>query len=562
MKNRQIFLISLSLILINNINAQKLNWSTYFGGNGDEEGRGLVTDASGNVYLTGWTTSTGISTDGSLFSGVYDAFLSKFSDDGKLLWTTYFGGSNMENAFGIAIDKFGGIYICGSTASTNGIATNGAYQTKPGGFTDAFLAKFSSNGTHVWSTYFGGEEDDQASAIAVDSFANIYITGFTLSTTGIATTGAYNTHYGGGRDNGFLAKFDSAGSIKWATYYGGNQNDYSSVVTADNLGNVYIAGYCSSSNGIATAGAFRTSVGGFYDGFLAKFTDSGALQWGTYFGNNGDDECEGICTDTMGNVYITGNTSSDSGIATNGAYQTSYSGGYDVFLAKFGGNGALKWCTYYGGTGNDFTWNMDMGRDQDISITGYTDSQTGIANSGAYQVSEAGMNDAYAAQFDQDGNLAWASYFGGTDNDNGYAVNADQSGNVYISGVTSSTSGIATPGAYSDTLNGSTDAFLAKFSSLASGIKKVLEYPGTIQVFPNPVSDLVTIAYTQNKTSFVRAELFDITGKSITVLEDHTQSEGSHSYILDTNTLGLKTGVYYLRLSMNYGISYATIIKQ
>ena len=561
LKKRIILLIVLSLICMNKSYPQKLQWSTYFGGAGDEEGRALATDTAGNVYLTGWTTSTGISTDGTLFSGVYDAFLSKFNKDGNLVWATYFGGGDIENAFGIAIDRSGSIYICGSTASSDGIATKGAYQTKLGGFTDGFLAKFNSNGKRIWSTYYGGAENDQVSSIAIDSAANVYIVGFTLSATGIATAGAYNTQYGGGRDNGFLAKFDSSGSIMWATYYGGTRNDYSSAVTPDNIGNVYIAGYSSSPEGIATAGAFRTSVGGFYDAFLAKFTDKGQLLWGTYFGSNGDDEIGGICTDPLGNVYISGNTSSDSGLATNGAYQTSYSGGYDIFLAKFSGSGALKWCTYYGGTGNDFTWNMDISRNQEISITGYTNSRTGISTSGTYQVSEAGMNDAYVAQFDLDGNLTWSSYFGGSDNDNGYGVKDDQAGNVYIAGVTSSLSGIASSGAHSNTLSGSSDAYLAKFSSSASGINKEAKNTEALQLYPNPVSGFVTLAYSLIQASPVRIELFDINGKLISVPEYQMQSEGSHNYKLDTNKPGLKSGVYYLRLSANYGVSCVDFVK-
>lgn len=543
----------------------ELQWSAYYGGSGDEEGRGLATDADNNIYMTGWTASTNLATDGSSFGGNYDAFITKFNSEGKILWATYYGGDDVENSFSIAIDKSGMVYICGSSASANGIATKGAYQEKLAGFTDGFIAKFNRDGVRQWATYFGGPKDDQALGISVDAHANLFVTGFTLSNKGIATPGAYNTQYGGGRDNGFLAAFDSSGSIRWSTYYGGNQNDYSFAVVADVFGYVYITGTCSSATGIATSGAFRTGVGGWYDGFIAKFSNAGALIWGSYFGNGGDDECTAIVADTSGNVYITGNTSSDSGIATSGAHQTTYLGGvkgYDVFLSKISGEGKIVWSTYYGGNEDDFAWGMAIGHDQDISITGYTYSNNGIAIAGAYQSVNAGMGDAYIAKFRPDGNLDMGSYYGGTNMDLGYAVTVNNPGEVYIAGVSSSKTGIANPVTNSDTLWGSSDCFLAKFGNQPSGIKPPILNITSISISPNPVLRDVTVEYNLVEANQVKMEIFDLEGKFCgTLAEDNLQMAGFHSISIHLDSYHLKPGIYYLNIIAGNNFTSRQLLK-
>jgi hypothetical protein len=545
----------------------EIKWTTYFGGSGDEEGRGIATDSLGNVYVTGWTSSNAlIATTGAdqpVFGGFYDAFLSKFSRDGKLIWSTYFGSAENENGYGIAIDKTGGVYICGSSPGS-GLATPGAYQAAPAGFTDAFLAKFDAEGFRKWSTYYGGSSDDQALGIATDIFSNVYITGFTMSASGIATPGAYNTKYGGSRDNGFLAKFDSSGHLKWGTYFGGDQNDYSFAVATDLQGNVCIAGTASSGTGIASSGAFRSSVGGFYDGFLAKFTGAGALLWGTYFGNDGDDECTALGINAKGDIYIAGNTSSSHGIATNGAHQELYAGGahgYDVFLAKFNEDGNQLWSTYYGGSDDDFAWGLDVNKNGYVFITGYTYSDTGIAGKGVYQPAISGINDAFVTEFNPAGTPVWATYFGGKDKDFGYAVKSDPFNDVYITGVTYSKDGIAVPGSWHDTLSGITDAFLAKFSPQVTGIAVIREDKFNLQVYPNPLAGNAVISFELPEHGRIQLDLFDASGRKTNLMPAEIKEIGAYRYVIDTAALKLKTGSYVLKITVNDQTACKSLIK-
>ncbi|MFO0436750.1 MAG: SBBP repeat-containing protein, partial [Sphingobacteriaceae bacterium] len=138
----------------------------------------------------------------------------------------------------------------------------------------------------------------------------------------------------------------------WGTYYGGSGIDYGNSCTTDTLGNVYMAGATVSNTNIATAGAHQTTFGGIFDAYVVKFNSAGVRQWGTYYGGSGDDGGFFCTTDVSGNVYVSGETDSNTNIATAGAHQTAFGGGnYDAYLVKFNSAGVRQWCTYYGGSG-------------------------------------------------------------------------------------------------------------------------------------------------------------------------------------------------------------------
>ena len=448
-----------------------LSWATYFGGNNEVLGTGLSTDANGNVFLTGYTTSTtGIATSGAYLTTMpqsfTSAFLAKFNSSGAELWATYYKDSTQ--AFGVCTDTTGNVFITGYTIAKSGIATNGAYQTAlTGNNEDAFLTKFDRGGNLVWGTYFGGNIDVNAYGICCDHSGNIYLTGSTLSNIGIASPGAYKTVNHGGLD-AFLAKFSNSGSLAWSTFFGGDKNEEAFDVSADNFGNVYITGYSTSDSGVATTGAYQTSYmkgAGNYpqDVFLAKFSNIGRLSWATYFGP-GSSAGQGVSTDKHGNVYMMGSR----GIATTGSYQTQtyLNSNNNVFLAKFSGVGQLFWSTYYNGldavTGR--TGGVCTDASDNVYMMGYTNITKGVSTPGAYQTALAGGYDAFVVQFNSGGKRLWGTYYGGKSNEVGIKVSIDNSENVYILGGTSSVEGIATGGAYQTSYSGSNDAFLAKFS--------------------------------------------------------------------------------------------------
>jgi hypothetical protein len=324
-------------------NSGALVWGTYYGGASDDYPLGLTLDNTGNVIIAGETNSTAnISTAGAFqvsCAGGYDGFLIKFTPNGVRLWGTYFGASGTYDiAYSVATDTTGNSYVIGYMNSTSGIATTGAYQiTFRGGTYDVVLAKFDPSGARIWATYYGGTGTDYTMDICTDVSGNLYFTGYTASTTYIATTGAYQTTNAGGANDGYVAKFSSSGVPIWATYFGGSGDDYGRGVKVDAVGNVFLAGYTPSTSGIATAGTYQSVYGGgLNDAFLAKFNAAGILQWSTYFGGSLDDQAMNLDVDANKNIMVIGRTLSTSGIATSGTHQTTFGGGtYDMFIAKF-----------------------------------------------------------------------------------------------------------------------------------------------------------------------------------------------------------------------------------
>jgi len=450
-----------------------LNWGTYFGSLLWDYGfGGTAIDKFGNILITGGTESTtDIASQGAYqtsyggnITGDNDAYIAKFSPNGGRLWSTYFGGSGGEDSWGIISDKLGNIYITGTTNSLSGISTSSSYQSSNGGYTgpgndgpwDAFLAKFSASGSRTWSTYFGGSGIDEGRGIGIDLNNNILITGGTSSSSDIASQGAYQENYSGIND-AFIAKFTQNGSLIWSTYFGSYTGG--EKITSDSYGNVIATG--SESNGD--------------DIFIVKFTSSGSLIWDKSFGNSGREWVGGLTIDVFDNILLTGYTSSTNGIATNGAYQTALAGGpkgsqYDAFIAKFSASDSLEWATYLGGKGVDAGFGIVTDKSGNIFITGYTSSDSGIASAGAYQTSFGGNYDVFISEFSSSGNHYWSTYYGGSGVELPYGISIDTLSNLYIAGVTNSTNGIATPGTYKSIYNGIDEAFIAKFSANDIGV--------------------------------------------------------------------------------------------
>jgi hypothetical protein len=238
---------------------------------------------------------------------------------------------NMANPFTCATDASGNVYIAGVTTSSTGIASGGYQNVNAGGNSDAFLVKFNSSGVRQWATYYGGTGDDSGSDCTTDATGNVFLTGYTKSASGISSGGHQNL-YGGGFE-AFLVKFDGNGIRQWGTYYGGTGREVGMSCVANVSGDIYMVGETSSTTDIASGGIQNLYGSGVADAFLVKFSSSGIRQWGTYYGGAGSDYGNSCATDASGNVYIAGATSSTAGIALTG-HQNTCAGSFDGFLVK------------------------------------------------------------------------------------------------------------------------------------------------------------------------------------------------------------------------------------
>lgn len=189
-------------------------WGTYIGGVSTDYGYSVAVDkTNGNICVGAAVGSSGMGTSGAhqqIFGGSSDAFLAQYTDYGARLWSTYYGGAGIESGFSVAIAKNSDIYFGGQTNTAIILSTSGSHQPNYGGGTnDAFLAKFNSIGKREWGTYYGGNGNELDRAMAIDTFANVYLAGYTTYTAGLTTPGCHQSTYGGGSFDGFLARFNN-----------------------------------------------------------------------------------------------------------------------------------------------------------------------------------------------------------------------------------------------------------------------------------------------------------------------------------------------------------------
>jgi hypothetical protein len=393
-------------------------------------------------------------------------------------WSTYYGGSNTEEAYACATDKEGNVIMAGYTNSAGGtiISTPGNHQFQMQGSSDAFVVKFDAGGQRLWGTYFGGSAYERAYSVCTDMQNNVYIAGYTGSNLngGITTPGCHQPNFGGANEDAFIAKFDSDGARKWSTYYGGFDSDVASSCTIDVFGDLYVAGSTSANNGtsIATAGGFQTVRNGLIAAFLVKFNTSGQRLWGTYYGSADTQSTYGYgcASDASGNIYLCGRINQGgSTLATSGSHQTTFGGGTsDGFLVKFNSVGVRLWATLYGGSAADQVLGCCTDIFNNVYITGFTSSSNAIAASG-HQSTYAGVEDGFLVKLDSTGQRQWATYYGGIYSDRAYACFSDLFGNVYFSGSSTSPGSnvIATTGSQQTTSGGggNYDAYLVKFNA-------------------------------------------------------------------------------------------------
>jgi hypothetical protein len=468
-----------------------------------------------------------------------------------LIYSTYIGGSNIDDANSIAIDGSGNAYITGRTNSTNYDITLGAFQTSNGGYTDVFVTKLNSTGTGlIYSTYIGGSDDDIGFAIAIDGSDNAYITGITPSTDYNITPGAFQTFHGGGIIDVFVTKLNSTGTgLIYSTYMGGSDYDYVYGIAIDGFGNAYITGWTFSTDYDITSGAFQTSYGGgtnYGDVFVTKLNSTGTgLIYSTYIGGSGVDIGHGIAIDGSGNAYITGITASTDYDITPGAFQTTYGGGgSDVFVTKLNSTGTgLIYSTYIGGTNGDHGYGIAIDGSGNAYITGFTTSTDFDITPGAFQTSNGGGSDVFVTKLNSTGTgLIYSTYIGGSDSDSGTDIAIDGSGNAYITGYTWSTDYDITTGAFQISFGGGPpsgnggDVFVTKISlGGTSSVETLVNIETIFSIFPNPNKGIFTIKSEKGGVF----ELMDITGKVV-----HTYTITNTQQTINEN---IPAGMYFVR---------------
>jgi hypothetical protein len=315
-----------------------------------------------------------------------------------------------------------------------------------------------------FSTYFGGTQSDEIKSVVTDHNKNTYVAGNTYSTDLPVTPGLINDTHSGSYD-GFIAKFDSCGSLLWSTYLGGANFDSAEKIALGTDGNILICGYTSSLNTFTTTGCFQATNNGGYDAFICKINPAGHLVWSTLFGMAGGDFAYDITVDKLNNISVGGTTTSTGLYTVAGtSFQVNLKGNTDAFIARFSPTGALKWCTYYGGNNSEDIHVVTTDANCHVIGAGGSFSTNLNTSAGAHQSLNEGSTDCYVIKLDSNGARVFSSYFGGSGLDDVWGVACDAASNIYLAGHTNSTDFDTTAGAYQTINKGFSDWFLSKWS--------------------------------------------------------------------------------------------------
>jgi hypothetical protein len=403
-------------------------WAESAGGGGYDYGISVAADDSGNSYVAGYFGSHLIifGADTLTKVGDYDLFTVKYDSSGNVLWARSAGGSDIDWANSVAADASGNSYLAGrfgSSAITFGSIT---LINANAGYSDMFLVQYDASGNASWAKRAGGNNTDRANSVAADTLGNSYVAGYfdsptiTFGTTTLSTVSGADV---------FLAKYDASGNATWAKSAGGSDDDYANSAATDASGNTYVAGYFFSPS--ISFGTITLTKTGYSDMFLAKYDASGNAAWAKSAGGNDYDRAYSVATDASGNSYVSGVFLSDS--ITFGATTLTNAGGYDMFLAKYDASGNLIWANRVGGSDNDGAQGVAVDVSGNAYVTGYFESPT--ISVGATTLTNAGSGDVFLVKYDRSGNVLWAASAGGSDDDMGYGVATDASGNCYLAGA-------------------------------------------------------------------------------------------------------------------------------
>jgi hypothetical protein len=556
-----------------------LIWGTYFGGSSYETCYCTFVLPNGDLYIGGNTGSIANVASAGAHQTVYgggidDAILLKFDTNGQRLWSTYYGADQHDIAYSVTVDNAANVVICGHTESSNianAIATPGSFKQFFSFGVDVFVAKFSSNGSRLWGTYYGDTGTEEAWGVACDPSNNVYITGFTNSVMNISTSGCHQQFTNGGIE-GFIAKFDPNGTnLIWGTYYGGSADDQGAVIAINTAGNVLVGGNTGSSNFISTPGSYQVSPGSSEDVFIAGFTATGVRQWGTYYGGNGSDYVYDMQLDAQDNIFICGQTLSTNSISAVYPYQATIGlvNTYDGYFAKFSQTGnTIIFGTYFGGSGGDAAKGIALDNTNKIYVAGETNSPAGLTTPGSYMQNPGGSNDAFLAKFCLPPKPTIVSpAFSPTIcmNDN-YPITAanNYSNYVWSNGTQGNPLiiGPLSPGNYyfkvraDDVLGctGISDSLLVIVNNCITGLAEDRDLP-TVKIFPNPSSDLLTVECALlNTGEKINAEIISPTGQVLMRVDLKFQ-------INNLDLSKLPNGIYFLRMNLGLVTQLNKFIK-
>ncbi|MCP4218185.1 MAG: hypothetical protein GY765_26345, partial [bacterium] len=548
-------------------------YSTYLGGDDGEIAYRIRRDASGYLYVCGYTRSTDFPDQNEYMSdpgdSAFDIYVSKIdptqSGHTSLLYSTYLGGSSTDTCRDIDVGTGGIVYVAGKTNSTD-FPTVNEYMTDPGdGSGDGFVVKIdttqSGGSSLLYSTYMGGDDSDSFTGIKVDSGGLVYVSGSVYSTD-FPILNAYDSTHNCASDIVVLQMdLDQSGasSLLYSSFLGGSGSDGQVYISVDAAGLVYLFGYTLSID-FPVVNQYMSDPGDVnYDFFLSKLDLSlgaSGLLFSTYLGGDQSDSTSsgGIAVDNSGNAYITG-TSQSSDFPTVNEYMTEPGDGNsdDIVLAKVdttqSGAAALPYSTYIGGTSGDSAGDIALDSNNYVYLSGRS-SSTNFPTVKEYMTDPGDSADDGVVMIMDPTNsgsdsLLLSSYFGASDEDDVAGIAVDSSGNIYIFGDTDSTDFPVVNEYMSDPGDSESDAFVTH-----------LQLTG-----PTVTTDALSNIEADTAEGEIADAVFPVTDRGFCrstsvnpTTSDTTLSVGTGEGVFSGNLTGLTANTtYYVR---SYAVNY------
>ncbi len=440
-----------------------------------------------------------------------------------VLYSTLLGGSGDENALAMALDAQQNVYVTGYANAPNPNAetfptTTGAYDLVHRGNSDVFVSKLNPTlGALLYSTFIGGNGFDDGRSIAINGSGEAYVCGYTGSDNFPTTVGAYDRSYNGGSHDIFVTKLSASGSdLEYSTFIGGMASDGAYSIALESNGTARICGYTSSSDFPTTVGAYDRSYNdGADDIFSLALNPSGSdLASSTFIGGSGSDYAYAIKLDARGNGYIFGTTSSADLPVSPNAFASIYAGGpHDAVLLKLNAsNSSLLYCSYYGGSDDDYAYDLALFGENDVALCGYTASRNFPTTPDSYSPDyNGGAYDIFAIRHTiTSRSLTFSTFIGGQSDDYAYAIAIAQ-GNIWIAGHTASIDFPVFSAGYDTTYNGGPyDTYVLELDGYGDRLRYVSLFGGVnqdiahdlivIPTYPEPVN--IYLCGTTNSANF------------------------------------------------------------
>ncbi|MSQ79847.1 MAG: T9SS type A sorting domain-containing protein [Flavobacteriaceae bacterium] len=462
---KRILQFTLCMLLTSCISqAQNYQWAKQLGGTRNNETSGsVVTDANGNVFVTGWFSGTVTIGSSTLTShGSDDIYVVKMDSGGAVQWAFREGGVASDRGYGIALDGSGNIYITGQIGGTDTFGTATILTTN--GSSDGYIAKYNSSAALQWAVNCGSTRGDRSNAITLDDSNNVYICGWFGQAGGGSPGGAATINFGslnftgvGGTDF-FVAKANgSNGNWMWGVGTGSRNAN-----TPDVLNDIQFA-----NNQIYVCGAFIDTINvgkntlisaGNLDIFWASLTKQGLPTASGSAGSRQTDNGGGVTSDPSGNIYITGVFN-----------QTAFGGGggadsmkvgnstlngtkAEAYVAAFDQNMNVKWANSYGDTSTESATRITCDNNYNLFVGGLFQTVTTI---GGTKYTSGGGNDVYLMSLDTSGTVQWSKSFGTTNNEDIRDITSDSRGQYVVGSFGNAAGGGGGAGGGSVAFNGS-----------------------------------------------------------------------------------------------------------